>query len=469
MTGKILLEFQTKMAPTRYILLYVGIAIAALAVRFYQLGDINKPVFDEIYFPKFAYHYIQQQPFFHSHPPLAKYTMQGAIALYHALPWVNEPALGTVDFSQLNPVSYRWGNATLGFFAAIFFAYSAWRLTKSHLFTVIVFAFVGLDGALIVSSRFGLSNVHIQFWGGLSVFLALLTVQTRNWLYPLLLGISLGCVACIKWSGLSYWAMSIALCSLIYLVKLLQVNLASNSWLKSGLIISSPMRKSLLPYLFCLTLIPALTYSVLWLPDLQLNTKFDFVQTHQQFFSYHNNRVAEDAHPYCSKWYSWPLMQRPISYHFEKLPINEQAQACYKNVHSFANPLLYWWSSFAVLFMCFYTVYKIRFDIKHRILTNELVTCGVILLGYFANWLPWALVSRCTFLYHYQSAAIFSFMSLAYLLCLLHKTNLRLTRVLFVIILVSIFLSFVYWLPFQLGIPLEKSAFYQRMWFNSWI
>lgn len=455
-------------ANKRYALYYLLIACVALFVRFYQLGDINKPVFDEVYFPKFAYQYIQQQPFFHSHPPLAKYVLQGAITLYHALPWVNEPTLGSVDFSQLNPLSYRWANALFGFFAAIFFTLSAWKLSRSHFIASLVFAFTCLDGALIVASRFGLSNVHILFWGSLSFYLTILTLQKKSWVYPVLLSLSLGCVICVKWSGLSYWALSLTIFIILLLAKLCA--LTPHPQTK----ISSISYQRFAGIFMLIVGLPILVYSLLWIPDLKLNTKYDFVETHQQFFSYHKNRVAQDAHPYCSKWYNWPLMQRPISYYFEKLPtVNDQQ--CYKNIHSFGNPFLYWWSSLAMLVLTLWLVPQLINIVKSVVrreqpcITQQQFISLFIVCGYFACWLPWTLVSRCTFLYHYQSASVFSFFALALVLSQLQNGKSKYARFTVVIILLSVFLSFIYWLPFQLGIPLEKSAFYQRMWFSSWI
>ena len=453
----------------RYIFCYLAISCLALFLRLYQLADIQQPVFDEVYFPQFAYQYIQQKPFFHSHPPLAKYTMQGAITLYHALPWVNESALGSVEFNQLNPLSYRWVNALLGFLAAILFSLSIWRLTNSHFVSCLLFAFVSLDGALIVASRFGLSNVHILFWGALSCYLAILSLQQKRWIYPVLLGISLGCVICVKWSGLSYWAISLTLVVLLLLLKLFRIEIEA----KTKLI--SLSNKRMTGVLLCLIVVPALVYSALWIPDLKLNTKYNFVETHQAFFNYHKNTVTQDAHPYCSKWYTWPLMQRPVSYYFEKLPADSGKKECFKNVHLFANPILYWWSSLAILLVTAWSLLQIFSLIKLKligqpcVITQPLFAAIFILCGYFACWLPWALVSRCTFLYHYQSASVFSFMALAVLLTKLYQIDSKYTKVAVAIILLSIFVSFVYWLPIQLGIPLEKSAFYQRMWFSSWI
>jgi dolichyl-phosphate-mannose--protein O-mannosyl transferase len=92
-----------------------------------------------------------------------------------------------------------------------------------------------------------------------------------------------------------------------------------------------------------------------------------------------------------------------------------------------------------------------------------------ILLGYFANLLPWALVSRCVFLYQYQPASVFAFLALAWYLAQFIKSESLKYKILSWGILTIIVVSFLYWLPFQLGITLERDVFYERMWFPSWI
>ena len=54
--------------------------------------------------------------------------------------------------------------------------------------------------------------------------------------------------------------------------------------------------------------------------------------------------------------------------------------------------------------------------ISSKIYDSDFLATTFILLGFFANFLPWALVSRSAFIYHYQPAACFSFIALAYLL-----------------------------------------------------
>ena len=92
-----------------------------------------------------------------------------------------------------------------------------------------------------------------------------------------------------------------------------------------------------------------------------------------------------------------------------------------------------------------------------------------VLIGFYANFLPWALVSRSAFLYHYQPASGFAFLALGFVL---YKTSQRQGKkfeVLYRGILIMIIAAAIYWLPFQLGLDIERERFYQMMWRQSWI
>ena len=65
------------------------------------------------------------------------------------------------------------------------------------------------------------------------------------------------------------------------------------------------------------TLIIITTYVAIFPPDIFLNSNYGFFEKHQQMLGFHQTMVTADEHPYCSKWYTWPFMIRPIGYFFE--------------------------------------------------------------------------------------------------------------------------------------------------------
>jgi dolichyl-phosphate-mannose-protein mannosyltransferase len=78
-------------------------------------------------------------------------------------------------------------------------------------------------------------------------------------------------------------------------------------------------------------------------------------------------------------------------------------------------------------------------------------------------------VTRCTFLYHYMGASIFSFMAIAFLVDRwLHMPD-RWHRGAGVTVIFLILFAFVFWLPMYLGLPMSPQDLQLRLLFRSWI
>tara|TARA_X000001036_G_scaffold381866_1_gene374201 strand:- start:449 stop:808 length:360 start_codon:yes stop_codon:yes gene_type:complete len=107
--------------------------------------------------------------------------------------------------------------------------------------------------------------------------------------------------------------------------------------------------------------------------------------------------------------------------------------------------------------------------VSSKVYDSDFVAITFILFGYYANFLPWALVSRSAFIYHYQASACFSFIALAYLLYKISLKERLEYKALYVISLSSILIAAIYWLPIQIGLDISEEAFYSRMWLESWI
>jgi len=468
--------------------LYVGllILIGSFTLRFLNLGDIPGPTFDEVFYPRYGFNYLTGDNFYYVHPPLANYLYAAAIWIYNHLPWINTVAIDTIPFEELNPLSYRWLNALLGSLlclVAYFFAYAIWN---NRNFALIVCLFVAIDGSLLVDSRFALANIFIVFFG-LSALLCVAKsqsadVNSRYWL--LSCGIFLGLVISVKWNGLGYMLVILSFFLAFYCTKLFDVyelrfTQTQINRLRTQKTIGSNQHKiefknpvSQLEYLIYLIAVPLLVYLVIYIPDLQFNTQYGFLEKHQQQMGFHQIMVEENEHPYCSKWYSWPFMIRPIGYFFnatDTLDVFGNKIVMFQDVHLFPNPYLYWFSAVAILTMAAEWIKLFWRWINQGIVSNKFYLFMFILLGYFANLLPWALVSRCVFLYQYQPASVFAFLALAWYLAKYIKSESLKYRVLSWGILAIVFISFLYWLPIQLGISLDSDAFYDRMWFPSWI
>ena len=427
------------------------ILLFSFGIRFIGLNQIDGPVFDEVFYPKYGLMYLKGEDFYYTHPPLANYLYAFSIWVYSLLPWAGIESLQNIELSSLQPISYRWINALLGSLLCLVIYGISFQLTKNKFYALIATSLVVLDGSLIVDSRIALANTFLVFFGfsGLYFFLRFY-IQNGSVNSLAFSGLLMGMAVSIKWSGLGF--VLLALMIIILLKNDLQTKI-NHINLKNAVLY---------------TLIIMITYVAIFLPDIFLNSNYGFFEKHQQMLGFHQTMVTADEHPYCSKWYTWPFMIRPVGYFFESISINQGGIVnSFRDIHLLPNPFIYWFSTLSIILMIIQTV--INLIKKNTEDYQKQLFKGFISFGYLANFLPWAFVERCLFLYHYQAASIFSFLALAWYLSILLNSKKLHYQTIFLITALTIVISFLYWLPIQMGFEIPDTEFYRRMWFDNWI
>jgi dolichyl-phosphate-mannose--protein O-mannosyl transferase len=421
----------------------MAIALVAFATRFWNLDGTADVVFDEVYYPKFAQNYLRGETLFDAHPPLAKYII----------------AIGIKIFGYA-PFGYRCMTALAGSLLPLITYELFWQLSDRRGWSWLAGWFIAMDGLLLVESRFGLINIYILLFGMLSHLCIVLALKRsrQRWFWVLATGLMLGASISVKWTGLAYVVGLIAL--------------MGYAW--------SRYRQTLNVFqiLIGLIILPIAFYFVEWIPHLLINPERDIWELHRQILGFHQNLgvgKTEPIHPYCSPWWSWVLLIRPVAYFFEMRP-NSMVQF----VHAMGNPLLYWLSAISLLLgLSFLVASKIRFPPKlitqinleyssKSPLTLFWLTLYVI-TSFLAHWLPWSLSKRCIFLYHYMPASVFAFATLALLVSLMWRSPLPELRRLGSGIVATITIAFIFWLPIYIGLPISSGYLPVLMWLTSWI
>ena len=431
-------------------------------LRFYNLGQIPWPVFDEVFYPVFALNYLEGKNFFSVHPPLGSYVLSLGIYLYHLLPWTEVISFGITDIEDINPLAFRWVSALSGVML-IYVGYKlALEIFNQRGFALLVALFLTLDGSLLVDSRLGLINIFFSLFGLMAMLFFIKGIKGNSLSYFALAGFLLGAAVSVKWNGLGFWLSGLLLTLQFFI---LHKYITHHQDMKEVITI---FHFKALGLVF---LLPFIVYLAFWLPDL-LHNNSNLIDQHSQMISYHFENTDQKLHPYSSPWYTWPMMIRPIAYFFESgaqsgsMIIDVEV---FKAIHLFPNPALNFFSLIAVVILSLKWIGYLSESLGNRIIREELYLSSFILFGFYANFLPWALASRSTFIYHYQPAAIFSFFALAYFIYRLIQRNTFETKLLYSFALVLILLSSIYWLPIQLGLEISDESFYSKMWFDSWI
>ena len=339
-----------------------------------EYSFLNSSYFDEIYHARTAWEHLNNvAPYEISHPPLGKIIIGIGISLF-----------------GMNPFGWRFSGTLFGVLmlpAMYIFLKKLFGSRQAAACGTVVFA---TDFMHFVQTRIATIDTYAVFfillmYLGMAVFL-----MTDSLKALALSGISFGLGCACKWTCV-YAGAGLAV-------------LWAGYWIGH--------RKRGFPAfvkncLFCVgffVVMPCLIYYLAYIPYGRaagvkgvFNREYlDIVLSNQTYmFTYHAGLVAE--HPYSSRWYQWLLDIRPILYYLQYFDDGSRS-----SFGAFLNPVLCWGGLLA-LAVC---LYRAIFRLDR--------TAMFILIGYLAQLLPWVLVTRLTFAYHYFPCCVFLVLAIGY-------------------------------------------------------
>jgi dolichyl-phosphate-mannose-protein mannosyltransferase len=115
---------------------------------------------------------------------------------------------------------------------------------------------------------------------------------------------------------------------------------------------------------------------------LQGHNLTDIYDLQWEMYRYHSS--LKESHPFSSPWWSWPFNIRPLWLTVDYLP-----GGLVSTVAAMGNPLI-WWVGLILTIMT-----------AKRALMNRDGTSVFITVTFLFQWIPFALMSRCLFIYHF--------------------------------------------------------------------
>ncbi|HEY9890422.1 MAG TPA: phospholipid carrier-dependent glycosyltransferase [Candidatus Sericytochromatia bacterium] len=468
----------------------IAIFFLSLAVRFWGLERFNALVFDEVYYAKFANNYLTGTQFFNAHPPLSQYIIAIGIWIGSHVS-MGQDTVNSFAGSLRTTWSYRWINALTGSFIPLIVAALAYQLNRRRRFAFIAGLFAAADGLFLVESRYALNNVYLVILGLLGQLFFLIALhkpKERRWASLGLSGVFFGACACIKWNGLWFLLGVYMIWAAAWVIQRMQPKVKhQESEVRTTKPAQTPLTNltqlNIFHVIWYFAIIPVVTYSLLWIPHLKMNPTPGFWQAQKEILLFHEKiGSGPDVHPYCSSWYSWILMWRPVAYFYQTArdtnelvptypPLPADVGKVIYDVHAMGNPFLWWLSTAAILLLLLLLVQRFVEGTGRKYPTSPHTWIALYLvLNWVAQLLPWVRVTRCTFIYHYMGASVFSGLALAWLVerWLQNRDKPHYRSAGFTVIAV-VMLAFVFWLPIYLGLPLSPADYRLRMWFSSWI
>lgn len=356
---------------------------------------MNSTYFDEIYHARTAYEYILGvEAYENTHPTLGKLIISLGITIFGMNPF-GWRFMGALFGVLMLPILYHilkrlFGNAFLSSCGVILFAFDFMHFTQTRIATIdtyAVFFLLLMYDAMLIFMQKDIRNSSV-----------------KELLLPLLLcGIFTGLGIAAKWTA-AYGAVGLAV---LFFVKLFLGSKGDDSTQKSEY-----LRKCVKLCLWCVLffiLIPFAIYFAAFLPlTLQPQNRYDvwgrFWAYQFHMYDYHSKLVAE--HYFASPWYEWPLDIRNIWYEMSYNPFGKGGVS---SISCLGNPIL-WWSGLASL------IASAVLFIKKR---SEAAWFAII--GFASVYVPWMLVPRLTFVYHYFTAVPFIIIALVYIMSLMKE------------------------------------------------
>lgn len=176
-------------------------------------------------------------------------------------------------------------------------------------------------------------------------------------------------------------------------------------------------------------------------------TLFDKLKTlwERQWNMYDYHAYLNASHPCQSMWYQWPLMQKSVWFYSGGGKVGSVEFV--SNISSTGNPALWYISAFGAVF-------AVVEWFRNPACRKERAFL-IVFVGILAGLLPWALVTRCVFLYHYFSTIPFMMLLTLLFLYSLEKRSPR-TAWFKWAWLIAAAVIFLLMLPAVSGIPCTK-------------
>ncbi len=433
----------------------------------------NSTYFDEIYHARTAWEFLQGSvPYETSHPPLGKILMSWGVAAFGMTPfgWRFAGALAGV---AMLAVIYLIGKqmtkrTSLSAFACALLALDCMHFTQTQIATIDSFPVLFILMAFFFMLRFLQTD-----WR---------SAPRRRVLTDLgLSGFSMGLAIASKWIGI-YAGAGLAVLFFWHGIRTLRAETTRDDIPVRKAGGGTALRKFVRICLWCLVffvLIPAGIYLLSYLPYFAYRHLTSFrdyleavISSQQGMLSYHSTPGLGMDHPFYSPWYEWPVIGKPMFYSTKQYIFND---ALSFSIFCIGNPVI-WWSALPAMICCIWLWIRNREAHLPHSMTAD---CGFasldtnlvfLLVGFLAQYLPWTLVPRGTYIYHYFASVPFLILSLTLCLGQVRLRYPRTARAAGIVFLLLALGAMILFFPYVSGILspvrwLDAGREYLRVWY----
>ena len=180
----------------------------------------------------------------------------------------------------------------------------------------------------------------------------------------------------------------------------------------------------------------------------------DIIRNQEYMYSYHSRLVPETTHPFASEWYKWPVNYRPMFF-FQGQNYPEGTMS---SMSSMGNPAVWWGGLLSVIALLIIRIVENR--PSRRIM--------FVAIAALSNFLPWVIISRETYIYHYFATVPFVILLMGILAKYIIEKYKYGKKFVFAYLAVALILFGMFY-PIISGIPFSRSYSDTWLrWLDSW-
>lgn len=486
--------------------------------------------FDEIYHPRTAYEFLNGMSVYEwTHPPLGKVLMGIGISIFGMVPF-GWRFIGTLFGVFMVPVVYLFARRCLKYkwlavLSCVLFTFDFMHFTQTRLATIDTYVtFFIMLMYYYMYKYYKKSFYDTPLWKTLvplgisGIFFGFSVASKWTGLYA-------GAGLAVIFFMTLYERFS------EYKYALSDPN-GETDGISHKAVIETFKKNTVITLAFCCVMfiaVPFAIYALSYIPYMATPSGegFKTIFTNaESMLTYHGKTVVASTHPYSSYWFEWPVMYRPLWYFS-----NTVDTATRQGISAMGNPAVWWAGIPAVAYClalsiiiplkkrnyfgknkyCFAAAYTAVFAVfclfagisgmgnenlarllpcvalysvtfvgifiitmlcDNKIRQNSARTPLFLVIGYFAGYMPWMLVLRTTYIYHYFPCVVFVVLMIGYCIKNIYdntrcKKTVICAAVNYGVLAVILFVLFY---PVISGQPVNLD-FAERWlkWFSSWV
>ncbi|MFD0673996.1 phospholipid carrier-dependent glycosyltransferase [Cohnella sp. GCM10027633] len=412
----------------------------------------NSMYFDEIYHGRTAYEFVEgMEPYEWTHPPLGKVFLAIGVKLF-----------------DMTPYGWRFMAGVFGTLMVPLFYAVALGMFRRTRYAVLAASLLVLEGFHLVHSRsanidiIGVTFTILMFYAmyryGETAWRGGAFKRGLGWLA--LGGVFFGAAAAVKWNYM-YGGAGLALLLLFALIR--RWRETRGDW-EAGF-----WRKLVLTLMACVVLyvaVPVGIYAASYVPFFKATTRTDdgvnaddLWKQQKSIYNYHKG--VKEKHPFSSKWYTWPLMLRPVWYYGGK----DLEPGTAQSIAAMGNPAV-WWGGLAAMVAAW--AIAVLSWLKGWIRRQDRIVL-TLTVAYLSFYVPWMVAPRSvTFLYHYFPMVPLLILFLVWMFRWLEE-RFRYGRWITYACMSATAFLFVWFYPVYVGITIDRGWMnFAIRWWSSW-